>query len=140
MYSSIKLYFYIKKLSRDYQVACSSRDTYACTYTHAHARTTAAPIYSTTTLNPFLVLCSNVLNHHVSMYLAQSIASNQAYSQLLSRFRDTTFDPLPPGVVVARPVAGRSATPHCKVHRRVARLPLAARLEDDIGTIVRRIR
>ena len=28
---------------------------------------------------------SNVLNHHVSMYLAQSIASNQAYPQMLSR-------------------------------------------------------
>ena len=28
---------------------------------------------------------SNVLNHHASMYLARLIASNQAYSQLLSR-------------------------------------------------------
>ena len=32
---------------------------------------------------------SNVLSHHASIYLARSIASNQAYSQLLSRFRDT---------------------------------------------------
>src|SRR6266700_2504976 len=77
-----------KGLSRDYQVACPSHDTYARACARAHARTTTAPIYSTMTPNLFPVLCSNVLNHHASMYLARSIASNQAYSQLLSRFRD----------------------------------------------------
>ena len=77
-------------MSQDYQVACPSRDTYVYTRAYAHARTTATPIYSTTTPNLFPVLCSNILNHHASMYLARSIASNQAYSQLLSRFRDST--------------------------------------------------
>ena len=52
---------------------------------HTHARITVAPIYLTMTLNLFPVLYLNVLNHHALMYLARSIASNQAYLQLLSR-------------------------------------------------------
>ena len=53
---------------------------------------------------------SNFLNRHALIYLARSIASNQAYSQLLSRFHNTTFNPLPSGIVIARPVVGRSTT------------------------------
>ena len=34
---------------------------------------------------PVSVSLLNVLNHHALMYLVRSIASNQAYSQLLSR-------------------------------------------------------
>ena len=58
-------------------------------------------IYSTTFPDLFLFLYQTSWNHHASMYLARSIASNQAYSQLLSRSRDTTFDPLPTSIVVA---------------------------------------
>src|SRR6266404_4193965 len=71
------------------------------------------PLY----LRPRFLTCScsasNVLNHHASMYLARLIASNQAYSQLLCRFRDTTFDPLPTGIVL--PDRSRAAVlwPHC---------------------------
>jgi len=80
-------YHYLYYMSRDYPVV-DARD-YPVTPTHVPR----PPLY----LRPRFLTCScslsNVLNHYESMYLARSIASNQAYSQLLSRFRDTTFDP-----------------------------------------------
>ena len=43
------------------------------------------PLYLRSRPRTYFCSLSNVLNHHASMYLARSIASNQAYSQLLSR-------------------------------------------------------
>ena len=49
------------------------------------------PLY----LRPRFLTCScsvsNILNYYELMYLAQSIASNQAYSRLLCRFRNSTY-------------------------------------------------
>jgi len=55
---------------------------------------------------PVSVSLSNVLNHYASMYLARSIASNQAYSQPLSQFHDITCYN-----VIYKPVAHTSKWP-----------------------------
>ena len=43
------------------------------------------PLYLRPRPQTYFYSLSNVLNYHALMYLARSIASNQAYSQLLSR-------------------------------------------------------